>query len=111
MKIAVSADAEGLDAPVQAAFGRCPFLVVVEVQGGVLDPSQVRTVTNTSREAPSGAGVRSVQLLVSTGATVLLTGRCGPKASDALSAAGIEVHSEQAGTVRQVLERFLEQAA
>lgn len=111
VRIAVSADGGDLDSPTQAAFGRCPYLMVVDVENGTPDLSRARAVENTSGQAPSGAGVRSVQLLVSSGATVLLTGRCGPKAAQALSAAGIEVHLGTTGTVREALERFLDQPA
>ncbi len=45
-------------------------------------------------------------MIAAKGAKVLLTGKCGPNASKALSAAGFAVVPGCSGTVRAVVDQF-----
>jgi predicted Fe-Mo cluster-binding NifX family protein len=54
-----------------------------------------------------GAGIQAAEIVAGTGASVLLTGYVGPKAFQALSAAGIVIGQNlDQLTVREAIQRF-----
>jgi predicted Fe-Mo cluster-binding NifX family protein len=61
---------------------------------------------NESAVQGGGAGIQAAQFLASLGVEAVVTGNCGPNAVQTLAAAGIETFGGQAGTIRQVVERF-----
>jgi len=101
MKVCITAVSNSLEAQVDPRFGRCPYLIIVD-----LETIQFEAIVNESQDATSGAGIQASQLIVNKGAKVLLTGNIGPNAFQALSAAGVEIITGVSGTVRGVLEQF-----
>lgn len=101
MKVAVTAEADGLDARPDPRFGRCAKFVVV-------DPATMEneSVANDAAAADSGAGIGAAQTLVRMGAGAVLTGHCGPKAFAVLNQAGIQVYQVSAETVGKAIEQF-----
>jgi predicted Fe-Mo cluster-binding NifX family protein len=100
-RIAITAVKPSLDATVDPRFGRCAYFVIVDVETGDME-----AVKNTSPASGGHAGVESAETIASKGATVLLTGRCGPNAADALSRKGIQVVAGCSGTVREVVKQY-----
>ncbi|MBS7633282.1 DUF5320 family protein [Candidatus Bathyarchaeota archaeon] len=101
MKVAVSASGANLDAAIDPRFGRCPYFLIVDTE-----TMQYEAVPNTSQYASGGAGIQSAQTIASKGTKVVLTGSVGPKAYQALSAAGIQIITGVFGTVKEAVERF-----
>jgi predicted Fe-Mo cluster-binding NifX family protein len=101
MKVCVTAGAEGLDAPVDPRFGRCPFFVFVD-----LESMAVESVPNASANASGGAGIQAAQMLANLGAGALITGNIGPNAMQTLSVAKIGVYQQRGGLVRDAVEQF-----
>jgi predicted Fe-Mo cluster-binding NifX family protein len=101
MKIAVSATGNNLDSAIDPRFGRCAYFLVVDTEN-----MRFEAFSNESSALGGGAGIQSAQFVSSKGAQVLITGNCGPKAVQALSAAGVKVVLGQSGTVREATERF-----
>jgi len=101
MRIAISATESSLDAPMDERFGRCPCFVITDSEGAVQD-----MVENIHAERGSGAGIQAARLLIERDVSVVLTGRCGPNASETLAAAGIGIVTGYSGTVRQAVERY-----
>lgn len=101
MKIAVSSTGPSLDARMDERFGRCPCFVIASSEGGVVVP-----VDNSCATHGHGAGIQAARFVAEQGVSVVLTGRCGPNASDTLAAAGVSVVTGCSGTVRDVLERY-----
>jgi len=101
MKICVSATANSLDAPIDPRFGRCSYLIIVD-----LDTMQFEAVPNLASGAMGGAGIQAAQLIASKGVKVVITGSVGPNAFQALSAAGIKIMTGAYGTVREVIEKY-----
>jgi predicted Fe-Mo cluster-binding NifX family protein len=99
-KIAVTAVEPSLDAAVDPRFGRCRYFVVVDAQEGSFE------VLDNTNAARRGAGVESARTLQAKGVSVVLTGKCGPSASRALSQAGIQVVAGCSGTVGAAIEQF-----
>ncbi len=101
MKIAISSTGPSLDSPMDDRFGRCACFVIADSVGSDFDP-----VSNTCATQGHGAGIQAARLVAEKGASVVLTGRCGPNASDTLAAAGVSVVTGCGGTVREVLEKY-----
>jgi predicted Fe-Mo cluster-binding NifX family protein len=97
MKIGVAAMSRSLDAEVSKQFGRCPFFVVVDPETLVFE-----AFGNPARQMEGGAGPAAVQELTRRGVEMAMAGRFGPKAEQALEAAGIRGIVVR-GTVREAI--------
>lgn len=103
MKIAVTVQGEGLEAPVDPRFGRAAGFLIVETETGATQYLENRA----GLDAAQGAGAQAAQRIADGGADVLVTGHCGPNAFRALRAAGIRVYTGIAGgTARDALARL-----
>ena len=101
MKIAITSTGPTLDDPVDPRFGRCAYFVIVQT-----DDMSVEAFDNESIALGSGAGIQSAQFVASKEVDAVITGNCGPKALQTLSAAEIEVFLGQSGIIREVIERY-----
>lgn len=101
--IAVSAEGPTLDDLIDPRFGRAGGFVIVDT-----DNMRTTYLDNGSSQAQAhGAGIAAAENIVNAGAGVLLTGYVGPKAFEALNAAGVKIGQDLDGlTVRQALERY-----
>jgi len=102
MKIAVSAQSDTLDAPVDPRFGRAAYIIVVDT-----DTLEFEAYDNQqNKNAFKGSGIQAAALISDKDAEVLLTGFCGPNAFQTLSAAGVKVVNDQEGRVIDAVQRF-----
>jgi len=101
MKIAISSTGQDLNASVDARFGRCQYFIIIEPE-----TMKFEAIANPSITATHGAGIQTAQIITNKGATVVLTGNCGPNAFQTLSAAGIEVIVGVTGTVKDAIEKY-----
>jgi predicted Fe-Mo cluster-binding NifX family protein len=101
MKIAVSAAAQDLSAPIDPRFGRCAYFIVVDT-----DDMDFDVFENESVSLGGGAGIQSAQFVASKGAEVVITGHAGPNAMRTLTAAGLDVILGQTGTVQEAVEDY-----
>ena len=101
MRVAVSSTGRDLESAVDPRCGRCPYFVVVDTETMAFE-----AFPNTSIGAAHGAGIQAAQLVASRGVKAVLTGNVGPNAFSALYAAGVQVATGAAGTVRDAVERF-----
>jgi predicted Fe-Mo cluster-binding NifX family protein len=101
MKIAVTSTGPTLDNPVDPRFGRCAYFVIVET-----NDMSFEAFDNESIALGGGAGIQSAQFVASQKIDAVITGNCGPKALQTLSAAKIQIFAGQSGTVREVVERY-----
>jgi predicted Fe-Mo cluster-binding NifX family protein len=104
MRIAVSADnSNGLESIVSPHFGRCPYFVLVNVEGDRV--GEVREVDNPFYGNHQPGQVPG--FIASLGANVMLTGGMGGRAIIFFQEYGIEGVTGAYGTVRQSVERYL----
>ena len=104
MRIAVSADNNrGLDSVVSPHFGRCPYFVMVDVEGN--DIAAVNAVDNPYYAAHSPGQVPG--FIKTQGAAVMLSGGMGSRAVEFFEQYGIEPASGARGTVRQAVQNYL----
>ena len=101
MKVAISSNGDNLDAQLDPRFGRCAFFLVVNP-----DDMSFEVFENESAFQGGGAGIQAAQFLASQGVEAVITGHCGPNAVQTLSAAGVGLFAGQAGTVKEVVEKF-----
>ncbi len=104
MKIAVSAKGGSLTAQMDERFGRCEYFVIVDSE-----TMRFNAVFNPSAAASGGAGPSAAREIAKHGAEVLITGSVGVNAQQALDAAGIKVVTMTGGTVKEVVEKFVQQ--
>ena len=102
MKIAVSSTGTGVDAEVDPRFGRAAGFVIVDAESG--ESTYVPNKQNL--EAPQGAGIQSAKLVADSGAGVVISGHCGPKAFRTLQAAGVKIFVGATGTVKEAVEKY-----
>jgi len=102
MKIAISSRGTDLNATVDPRFGRAACFLIVDTE-----TNQVAVVDNAANvNAMQAAGVQTAQAVAAQGVRAVLSGHVGPKAFTALRAAGIDVYTGAAGTVREAVEAF-----
>lgn len=102
MKMAVAAQAQGLDAAVDMRFGRAPFFVVVDTES-----LESEAIPNPALNSAGGAGIQVAQLLARSGVGAVAAGNVGPNAMSALRAAGVRVYASSGATVRETVQAFL----
>jgi predicted Fe-Mo cluster-binding NifX family protein len=101
MKIVVSANGPGLDAPASPVFGRCPMYVFVDT-----DSMASESVENPAISAGGGAGIQAAQFVVERGAQAVVSGNVGPNAFTVFQSAGVPMYLFGGGTVRDAVEAF-----
>jgi predicted Fe-Mo cluster-binding NifX family protein len=102
MKVCITAMGVDLDCGLDPRFGRAACLLVVDTEGGDVQPLDGAT------GAPHGAGVEAAQAVIRAGAAAVVTGQIGPRAYDVLKAAGIQVFVTHSPTVADALTELAE---
>lgn len=101
MKIAVTSTGDTLDSQVDPRFGRAAYFLIVDNE-----TLQFEAVLNDNAQAVGGAGVNAAQFVAQNGATVVLTGNCGPNAGRTLEAADVKLYTGVSGTVKEAVQDF-----
>lgn len=102
-KIAVTAEAPTLDSPMDPRFGRAAGFMIVDPETLAFEYVD----NGAGQAAAQGAGIQAAESVVRAGAKVVLTGFVGPKAFQALTAAGIKIGQNLENvTVREAIERY-----
>jgi predicted Fe-Mo cluster-binding NifX family protein len=103
MRVAVSARGGSLDAQMDDQFGRCTCFVVVDTETMLYN-----TVMNVSPEIIEGDDHHAVVAIARSGATVLITGPIKVNLRRALQTANIYIARASRGTVKEVLEAYMQ---
>ena len=102
MKIAVSATGGEPESAVDPRFGRAKYFIFFDTETGAHHAHDNATASN----AASGAGIASAQAVIDSGAEVVLTGRCGPKAAQTLNQGGVRIVEGVGGTASEAFEKM-----
>jgi predicted Fe-Mo cluster-binding NifX family protein len=95
---------KGLESEMSMHFGRCPYFMMVDVEG-----KDVKKVDPVANPFYNGHVPGAVPEFINTqSANVMIAGGMGPKAIDMFNGFGIEVATGVAGTVGNVLKAYLE---
>ncbi len=104
MRVAISADdSNGLDSVVSPHFGRCPYYVLVDLDGR--EVSRVSAVENPYYGHHQPGQVPG--FIQSQGGDVMLAGGMGRRAIGFFQQYGIQAVTGASGTVRHALEQYL----
>ena len=104
MRIAVSADDDcGLSSIVSPHFGRCPYYVLVDLEGR--EVQQVSSVPNPYYDQHQRGKVPG--FIHSQSADVMITGGMGRRALALFEQYGVEAVTGAYGTVQRALEGYL----
>jgi len=105
MKIAISTEEKnGLDSPISHHFGRCPYYVLVDMEG-------VSIATVTSIENPYFQQHKPgmvPEFIKNQGVDVMISGGMGRRAIDFFDQFGIQVATGAVGNVRMTLELYMD---
>jgi len=104
MKVVVTSIGETLESPVDQRFGRARYFILYDTESEEWSAHS----NEQNLRAMQGAGVQAGQNVAGLGATVVLTGHCGPKAFVTLQAADIAVYEGAQGTVQEAIAAFSE---
>jgi len=101
MKIAITSKGKTLDAEIDPRFGKAEYILIVDT-----DNLSVEVLDNSiNANLSKGQGIQAAAMINENGASILLTGFCGPSPFEALKNAGIKV-ANVAGTVREAIHAF-----
>ena len=104
MRIAVSAeDDSGLQSEVSPHFGRCPYYVLVDVEGDGVP--QVTTIVNPFYGNHQPGQIPA--FIHGQGVNVMVSGGMGARATAFFNEYGIEVATGATGTVQEAVKRYL----
>jgi predicted Fe-Mo cluster-binding NifX family protein len=101
VKIVLTADGTGLDAPASPVFGRCAVYVFVDTE-----TMHFETVGNPDSDILRGAGFQAAEFVIERGAQAVMTGNVGPNAFSVLQSAGVPVYLSGRRTVREAVEAY-----
>ncbi len=104
MNIVVSAAGPGLESQVDSRFGRCPYFILVEVEGKEIKSH--KSIENASANQMGGAGMTAAQAVAEMKADAIITVNMGPRAFIVFKQLGMEVY-HGTGTVKGVIEDFI----
>lgn len=99
MKLIITAQGPEPTDQVDPRFGRAQWFIVYDEETGGFAALDNEAQVSASQ----GAGVQAAQIVAASGAVVLLSGHCGPKAFDVLTAAKVQIYSGVTGTVEEAL--------
>jgi predicted Fe-Mo cluster-binding NifX family protein len=104
MKIAITTETGNLNGAFHSRFGRAAHFVIVDDE-----TEEWEAYANPARNASGGAGIQAAQFISEHGAQAAISGDFGPKAHNALAAAGIQMllaPANESLTARELLARF-----
>ena len=102
MKVAVTSQGSDLTSGVDPRFGRAACFILVEPETMLFEV--IENVQNL--DLPQGAGIQAGKTIVNSGASILLTGNCGPKAFSLLKQAGVDVALCAQGSVAEAIAAY-----
>ena len=102
MKIAISSKGNTLDSELDPRFGRAGSFILVDPETMSFEVVENRQNLHLSQ----GAGIQAAQTIIEHGASVLLTGNCGPKAFQVFKAARVKVAVGISGSIKEAIHQF-----
>jgi predicted Fe-Mo cluster-binding NifX family protein len=104
MKILFSATGKNWEDSVDERFGRAKGFVLYDE--GTNQLSWLSNYENV--DAEHGAGIKAAQLVLNTGADILIIGRIGPKAYDILKKTNLEIYKAENISLKQAYKDLQE---
>jgi predicted Fe-Mo cluster-binding NifX family protein len=100
--VAVASDGKTPKAAVSENAGRCPYFLIFDSEGNLLD-----SVENPYKDARGSAGVSAANFLAGKNVTIVVAGKCGSKMKGALEAHEIAYFKFE-GMAEDAVKKILE---
>lgn len=104
MRIAISAGGNSLNDKLQSRFGRADKFLIYDTA----DESFIIIDNKQNLQAAQGAGIQSAQNIVNSGAHVLISGHCGPKAFSILNSSNIKIFTSAEIAISEAIQLMLD---
>jgi len=105
MRIAFSTETnEGLDAPISQHFGRCPYYVIVEMEGDTI--KGVNTIDNPFYNS-HGAPGQVPSFIKQQGVDIMISGGMGGRAAEFFEQFGIKPITGASNIVKDALNEYM----
>lgn len=103
MILMISSQGQDLTSPIEARFGRCPWLIKYNTE-----TKESEALANPGLRQSGGAGVAAAQFVVDEGADAVISGDFGPNAANALGASNISMikFPRDVSKINDVIELF-----
>ncbi len=103
MKIAFPTSGKNIEAEMADVFGRALSFLVYDTEEKTCD-----IIDNTKNlSAEHGVGMKSAELIASSGANVIITKNCGPKAQEVFDSTGVKVVLTEESIISVALDNFI----
>lgn len=103
MKIVIPVDGNTEKAKINLSFGRAPYFMVYDSKN-----DKMEFLENTAAQSQGGAGIKASQIIVDTGAEVVITPSCGMNAANVLSSADISIYLSSGDSLKSNIDDFKE---
>jgi len=102
MRVAISSRGKGLDSLLDPRFCKCTHFVIVE-----MGDMKFEAFDNGSRALGGEDCIQFAKFVASKGVKTVITGHCGPDATEILSAARIELYLKNTKSVRDAINKYI----
>jgi len=102
MEICITSKGDNLDSQIDPRFGRCQYFIFVDPE-----TFKFEAIQNPNIDSMGGAGIQSGQLIAGKQVKAIITGNVGPNAFQTLQAAGVDVITSVAGSVKETVEKYV----
>jgi len=96
-------DNQGLSGQISQHFGRCPYYLIVDVEGDEIKKAENIANPYYNNHIPG----KVPQFINEQGVNVMIAGGMGPRAIDMFTNLGIEVLTGAMGSARNILQAYL----
>jgi len=105
MKIGISSTGKELTDNVSEVFARCPYFIIVEVENGKIQETEI--IENKIASQLGQAGISAAQQMAEKDIKAVITKNVGPRALDVLNQFKIDIYVGE-GTIEKVLQEFID---
>lgn len=102
MKILIPAEQPNMNGEISPSFGRAPFFLVYDIE-----QKAEEFIKNTAADNRGGAGIAAAQLVVDSGAQVLIVPRLGENAAEVLATSNIIIKKSVSPAIKDTIRAFV----
>ena len=102
MKAFIAVNKNSRDAQLDERFGRAPYFIIVDTDSGEI----IKTIENANINDDHGVGIKVANIAINEDVECVIGRHFGPKVSDALKAAQINILESEVKDVEAIIDDF-----